>query len=223
MKALTMKALSIKPLGTLFSTKLIITILLLIGSNAATADVISGKLEFTKKPPFTGILYIPESGNKPKNPEINQKDKAFTSKVAVGSPQSIIAFKNSDIFNHNIYANDSKQKVKFDVGLMTPGNATKLKMVWPQDSLVRIGCKIHPKMRAYVANVSSDHFHIFPFEKKVKSYDFKIEQVPSDKEQLTLMMPAYETLLINLKKGESKEITVKRKGKDRGTLTLTRS
>lgn len=209
------------------TAKSVLASALLIGttltSGMATADVISGKLEFIKKPPFTGILYVPGSGNTAKSPAIDQKDKAFTTKIAVGSPDNIMQFSNSDTFDHNIYANDSKQKVKFDVGLMTPGNATKLKMVWPAESLVRIGCKIHPKMRSYVANINSDHFHSFAFEKKVKNYDFKIEQVPEDKNKLILMMPKYGKINIELKQGETKTIEIKRKKKVKGSLTITRT
>ena len=205
------------------TAKLVIVTLFLIGSSAATADVISGKLEFVKKPPFTGILYVSNAGESDKKPAIDQKDKAFTTKIAVGSPNNIMQFSNSDTFDHNIYANDKKQKVKFDVGLMTPGNSTKLKMVWPDDSLVRVGCKIHPKMRSYVANIKSDHYHPFAFEKKVKSYDFKIEQVPSDKKLLTLLMPKYDKQIIELAKGESKIIEITRKGKVKGSLTITRN
>ncbi|MFT4929430.1 MAG: hypothetical protein ACI8WB_005563 [Phenylobacterium sp.] len=198
--------------------------LLMFGTTTcAFADVVSGKIEFKKKAPFTGLLYVPGSGNANKQPVIDQKDKAFTTKIAVGSPNNTMLFSNSDTFDHNIYANDKKQKVKFDVGLMTPGNSTEIKMDWPDESLVRVGCKIHPKMRSYVANVKSDHFYAFPFKKKVKSYDFSIKEVPSDKDQLILMIPKYDKLTIELKKGDSKTIEVTRKGKVKANLTITRA
>lgn len=203
--------------------RFIVAAALLFGSACVHADVINGKIEFVKKAPYTGLLYVPGSGQSVKSPMIDQKDKAFTTSIAVGSPNNTIKFKNSDTFDHNIYANDRKQKVKFDVGLMTPGNATELKMEWPEETLVRIGCKIHPKMRGYVANVSSDHFHAFEFKKKVKSYDFKIEQVPGDKNQLILLMPKYPKQTIDIKKGESKTIDIQRKGKTKATLTISRT
>lgn len=206
----------------LFSAR-ILALLLLAVSQMSLADVITGKLEFKKKPPFAGLLYVTDDSGSDKKPLIDQKGKQFTTKIAVGSPDNVITFKNSDTFDHNIYANDGKQKVKFDVGLMTPTNQTQLTMDWPKETLVRIGCKIHPKMRSYVANVTSDHFQAFEFQKKVKSYDIKIDGVPAGKNQLKLLMPKYDKLTIDLKKGETKTIEVKRKGKLRGSLTLTRA
>jgi hypothetical protein len=61
-------------------------------------------------------------------------------------------------------------------------------MDWPDETLVRVDCKIHPKMRGYAANVKTVHFYPFPFKKKVKSYNFKIDDVPSEKKQLILVM-----------------------------------
>lgn len=205
-----------------FSAKIAAAALLLT-SFQGFADVVTGKLEFVKKPPFAGLLYVEGSGGSDKKPLIDQKDKQFTTKIAVGSPNNTMMFKNSDTFDHNIYANDGKQKVKFDVGLMTPNNQTQITINWPEETLVRIGCKIHPKMRSYIANVNSDHFHAFEFEKKVKSYDIKIDSVPGDKNKLVLMMPKYDKLVVDLKKGESKTVEVKRKGKVSATLTLNRS
>lgn len=207
----------------IFTAPLIVAATIALTSVNVYADVVSGKLEFKKKAPFTGLLYVPGSGSSDKKPMIDQKGKAFTTKIAVGSPSNTIVFKNSDTFDHNIYANDAKQKVKFDVGLMTPGNATQIQMDWPEETLVRVGCKIHPKMRGYVANVKSDHFFAFPFKKKVKSYEFKIDNVPGDKNKLILMMPKYGKMTIELKKGESKTIEVKRKKKVKGSLTISRS
>jgi plastocyanin len=168
-------------------------------------------------------LYVVGSGHSKKEPVIDQKDKAFTSKIAIGSPHSMIKFTNSDTFDHNIYANDKKQKVKFDVGLMTPNNSTNLSLDWPAETLVRVGCKIHPKMRSYVANITSDHLHAFKFKKKVKAYDFKIQQVPSDKNQLILLMPKYPKQTIDISKGQTKTIEIKRKGKIKATLTISRT
>lgn len=192
-------------------------------SAATTADEIKGKLSFVKRPAFTGVIYVPANGSKDKKPLIDQQGKAFTTKVAVGSPNNVITFKNSDTFDHNIYASDRKQNVKFDVGLMTPNNSTELAMDWTDDSLIRIGCKIHPKMRSYIANINSDYFHAFEFQKKVKDYEFSIKDVPSDKSQVVLMMPKYPPQKIELKKGENKTVEIVRKGKVKATLEISRN
>lgn len=201
---------------------LCLTFSLICLSSNAWADKVSGKITFLKKPAFTGILYVPSAKGSHKKPNIDQKDKAFTTPIAVGSPSDIITFKNSDTFDHNIYASDRKQNVKFDVGLMTPNNETDLNIDWTQDSLVRIGCKIHPKMRSYIANINSDHFYSFEFKKKVKEYTFSISDVPSDKNQVVLMMPKYKPQTIEIKKGESKTVEIKRKGKVKGSIEITR-
>lgn len=201
---------------------LLITLSLTCLPSSAWADEISGTISFVKKPSFTGVLYVADEKGSIKKPNIDQKDKAFTTSIAVGSANDVISFKNSDTFDHNIYASDRKQNVKFDVGLMTPNNETNLNMDWAQDSLVRIGCKIHPKMRSYIANINSDYFHAFEFEKKVKEYTFSISDVPSDKHQVVLLMPKYKPQTIEIKKGESKTVEIKRKGKVKGTIAITR-
>ena len=109
--------------------KYLLVVLSLIGfSSTSWADEISGKITFVKKPSFTGILYVSDTKGNAKKPLIDQKGKAFTAKVAVGSPNDVITFKNSDTFDHNIYASDRKQNVKFDVGLMTPNNTIDLNL-----------------------------------------------------------------------------------------------
>lgn len=201
---------------------LLLTIGLTCLSSNVWADVVSGKISFLKRPSYTGVLYVPADKGSHKKPNIDQKDKAFTTSIAVGSPNDVITFRNSDTFDHNIYASDSKQNIKFDVGLMTPNNQTNLDIDWTEDSLVRIGCKIHPKMHSYIANINSDHYYAFQFERKVKEYPFTIKDVPSNKNQLVLMMPKYKPQTIEIKKGESKTIDIERKGKVRGTIEITR-
>ena len=70
----------------------IITILL-SNSFDVFADTISGKIEFLKKAPFTGIVFVANTGAKDKAPVVNQKDKMFTTKIAVGSPSNTMTFK----------------------------------------------------------------------------------------------------------------------------------
>jgi hypothetical protein len=205
------------------AVKLCLFLALCLNSLTSMADVISGKIEFVKRPPFTGILYVANTGLKNKQPLVDQKDKAFTKKIAVGSPSNMMTFKNSDSLDHNIYANDRKHNVKFDVGLMVPKTSAEMVMDWQEESLVRIGCKIHPKMRGYVANVNTDYFHSFEFEKKVKNYEFTIEQVPNNKNTIVLLMPKYEKQVIQLALGETKTVVIKRKGKTKATLTISRN
>lgn len=210
-------------MNTKFTSRVISALLAIVICLPTYADTITGKITFVKRPPFTGILYVVDGGKASQSPTIDQKDKAFTTAIAVGHPGDTITFSNSDSFEHNIYASDKKQKVKFDVGLMSPNNKTEMQMDWNNNTLVRIGCKIHPKMRGYIANIDSSVYHAFEFERKVKEYDIKIDNVPADKTALELMLPKYPNNQIELKKGETKTIDIKRKGKVKATLTLTRS
>ena len=205
------------------SIKSLLVCTLLLTSLNISADVISGKIEFVKRPAFTGLLYVANTGNKDKHPMIDQKDKQFTNKITVGSPSNIVSFKNSDTLDHNVYASDKKQNVTFDIGLMAPQNSAEIAMDWSEESLVRIGCKIHPKMKSYVANVNTDFFHAFEFEKKIKSYEFEIQKVPAKEQTVVLLMPKYEKQTFTLKKGETKTIDIQNKGKTKATLTVSRS
>jgi len=153
---------------------------------------------------------------------MDQLDKQFTKKVSVGAPDSKVTFKNGDDFDHNIFANDLANKISFDIGLMPSGQTSELKMDWLPDTIVRIGCKIHPKMRSYIANVNSDYYQAFEFQKKIKTYPVNILEVPAHNRDIVLMIPKYEQLTLNLMQGESKTVDIVKKGKVKGTLTLSR-
>lgn len=194
---------------------LILCFLLPISSFAAT---LSGSLVFTKKPPFTGVLFA-NGGKGPESAKLDQKNKVFDSNLLVVGTGGNITFKNSDDFQHNVFANDPKTNVKFDVGLMEKGQSTDLPVGWEENTITRIGCKIHPKMRSYIANINSDTFHVFPFEKKIKEYAIELDA--DSHESFTLSIPKYDELIFTLKSGESKTLEVTRKGKKRASLTVT--
>lgn len=191
-------------------------------SMSANADTISGEITFAKKVPFSGVLYVKQSKMSNSSASMDQQNKQFTKKVTVGSPGSAIKFDNSDTFDHNIFANDLKNNISFDIGLMPAGKSTEMKMDWKDDTMVRIGCKIHPKMRSYIANVNSNYVQMFEFEKKVKTYPVNISDVPDDQQELRLLIPKYEMITVKLKKGESKNIDIVKKGKVRGSLMVSR-
>jgi len=185
-------------------------------------DTIFGKIDFLARPAYTGIVFVKAAHASAKSPVLDQKKKHFSSKIVVGSPNEMMTFKNSDSFEHNIYANDMKQNVRFDIGLMSPSHSVQLLMDWQQPSLVRMGCKIHPKMRSYVANIKSDIFHSFNFDRNIKSYSFKLEDVPSERLELILLMPRYDNQHISIKQGESRTLDIAQSGKVKAHLTLTR-
>ena len=189
------------------------------------ADTITGNITFLKKASYAGVVYmLPAApveslgitGN------IDQKDKAFTKKIVVTAADGALQFNNSDVIDHNIFANDLDTNVKFDVGLMTPNSERKIDTTWESDSLVRIGCKIHPKMKAYVFNSPSPYYQVLEFKKGVNSYDFTINDVPKDVTKLALKIPKYQELIIDIAEG-SQTVDVLRKGKKKADMTVTRT
>lgn len=191
-------------------------------STSVNADVITGEIIFAKKAPFAGVLFVKQTKPATANASMDQVNKVFTKKVSLGAPGTSVTFNNGDSFDHNIFANDLKNNIAFDIGLMPAGQSSKIKMDWKEDTMVRIGCKIHPKMRSYIANVNSDYYQEFEFAKKVKSYPVNITNVPADQHEIELIIPKYEKVSLTLLKGESKTVDITKKGKVRGSLIVSR-
>jgi hypothetical protein len=195
---------------------------LVLLSTSVHADVISGEITFAKKVPFAGVLFVKQGKSASATASMDQLNKKFTKKVSLGAPGTDVIFNNGDSFDHNIFANDLKNNISFDIGLMPSGQSSEIKMDWKEDTMVRIGCKIHPKMRSYIANVNSDYYQTFEFQKKVKSYPVNIADVPADQKEIELLIPKYEKITLMLAKGESKTIDILKKGKVRGSLIVSR-
>lgn len=196
--------------------------LLLCYSPFVFADTITAELAFTKRPPFAGVIYLIDSKTSSTQITIDQKGKQFTKKLQVGSSGQQIKFNNSDEVEHNIFTNETRYSANFDVGLMAPGATSEVELNWQENSIVRIGCKIHPKMRAYIANILSNYYQVLDFEKKKKNYQIQINDVPKTLTTMNLLMPGYKSMEFELQPGESKEVPISKKGKQRGTLKLSR-
>jgi len=199
--------------------------LLLVGlvfAPYAVADTINGTLTFDKKAAFVGLFYANEVTQGPSAASVDQKGKLFTDKLAVVGKGGNVEFNNSDDFQHNIFANDPNTNVKFDVGLMEPGQTSNVDVDWSENTLTRVGCKIHPRMRTYIANVTTETYQVIDFQKKDKSYQINLD-VAAGQNHFSLVIPKYDKIDISLGKGESKTVDVTRKGKKKATLTLSRS
>lgn len=200
--------------------KFIVFITLSFLSTCALAEQLTGTLIFDKKAPFVGLLYANEKSKGPKQADVDQKDKQFTKKIAIIGPGGKLEFTNSDSFQHNIFANDPSTGVKFDVGLMETGQTANIAVDWTENTLTRVGCKIHPRMRTYIANVPSNSYQILEFEKKVKDYKIDLN-VNNGQNKFVLMIPKYDKVEFTLGPGEEKTLDVTRKSKKKGTLTVT--
>lgn len=192
-------------------------------SQALSADTITGELSFLKKPSFAGVIYVENKGYGVRETTLDQKDKKFTRKMIVTSPGGTLTFKNSDSFEHNIYSNGINNASKFDIGLMVAGVQKKIEVNWVADSVIRVGCKIHPRMKAYIANIESSLFQVIPFEKKKTNYAIKLDGISGDQVKIKLKIPKYTDTEVTLVSGESKTVDVLKKGKKKATLTLHRS
>jgi plastocyanin len=191
-------------------------------SSSTLATNISGTITFIKKPPLVGIAYIPSESTNENTTEIDQLNKQFTTKMAVIKPGHSVTFKNSDNVDHNVFANDKNQSAKFDVGLMAPGGEKQIKVDWKENSIVRVGCKIHPKMRTYLASIDTHYYEIIEFEKDKKEYSFTINNIPEDATTLMFNIPKYDVVTLDLTTGTSWSTDITKKGKLRGLISINK-
>ena len=192
-------------------------------SHTVLADTLNGAFTFQKKPPSVALLYFSEdtSLSSQINTVIDQKDKQFSQKLYVTTKGTNAIFKNSDSINHNIFADDKKSGVKFDVGLMQPNGSNVHEVEW-EGKVVKCGCKIHPKMKTWIASISSKYYKIIEFDRSKKELVFDMNGFPESLSAIKLWMPRYEPIELKLSKGESHTVELKKRGKIYGTLNLTR-
>ncbi len=210
--------------------KTLILIGILLGGTStfggmAWADVLSGEFIFIKSVPKGALLYFDTTTKTsvPIESIVDQQNKEFSQQIVVGSQGSVITFQNSDTINHNIYANDQEHKVNFDVGLAPPGSSFQQSVTWKHGTAIRISCKIHPRMRAWLFSLDSPYYKTIKFEKKVKQISFQMLDLPENVSKFHVWIPSYQEITLDIKPRESQEIDLMRKGKLRGTLKITRS
>ncbi len=191
--------------------------------NTVFADTVQGVFKFNKRAPSIALVYFSEGtgSNSNMGTIVDQKDKKFLEKMYVATNNSVLLFKNSDKINHNIFAHDKRSGAKFDVGLMKPGGSIGIKIDW-DDKVVRCSCKIHPKMRTWIASISSEHYKIIEFERKKKEFSFEMNSFPENLSKMRVWLPRYASIELSLDKGESKDIKLIKKNKTYGMLTLMR-
>jgi plastocyanin len=196
---------------------------LLIQAPAALADTIVAKLHFDSALPFTGILYVPDEKALPLRAVLDQKDKAFSLPLVTASPGAELEIRNSDDFEHNIYADDRQQTgIALDLGTIAAHDEMKLPVKWKGDSLLRLGCKIHPKMKTYVANIKSQHAATIPFVRGQQDYDVILVGVPAHLPEVRLLLPNLPMFSATLKVGESITLPIQMQTRAIGRIELTR-
>ncbi len=205
-------------------TAVIMTVLLGMSvQGVAIAAEISAKIVFSKRPAVAGVLYSPTvPAGKEAAPDVvvDQLNKNFTSVIQVGHPGSTIRFLNSDKFDHNIFASDSELGVQFDFGLMAPGVEQEQTAAWEPGTLLRIGCKIHPRMRTYIANIPPSRHVLLPFDRKEKEYSVQLEVAAGSGAGAVLLIAGYEPIRVKLLAGQPQVVELLRKGRSGGKVTL---
>ena len=208
---------------------LIVATLFFVFLPVALADVVSGKVTFLKRPPFTGVVYIPVEGAPTSTGTVIELiGKKYSKPITVAFPGDKIELTGSKLYEHDIVGSDTHSNQRIDltfdvgVGFRNADNKSYLILDWPENTLVRLGCKIHPKERSYIANIPPSYYLPLDFKRQVTTYDFRIENVPKDAQRVMLLLSKYEKLAIELKQGESKTLDLLRKGKVRGNIVVSR-
>ncbi|WP_373097593.1 hypothetical protein [Zhongshania sp.] len=195
---------------------------LLCGAVSASETSFSGKISFTGNPPPAALIYVPGKALKAPEPEIDQVDKQFTKSIVVGAPGSTVLFKNSDQVEHNVFANDSKHKAKFDVGLMQTGGKKAISVDWEADAMIRVGCKIHPRMRAYIATVDARFHQVIEFNAEQKVFPINLKNIPAGSKKLVINIPKYDEIILELGNENQWSAAITKKGKKRGEITIAK-
>ncbi|MDB5047363.1 MAG: hypothetical protein JWO30_434 [Fibrobacteres bacterium] len=191
---------------------------------SAGADTLTGTFSFEESPPSVALVYFSEdhSRSKASKTVVEEKNKQFLEKMVVGAKGTEIVFKNSDSVEHDLYVNDPKTKVNSNAGVVSPGEVTRVAMNWDEGEVARVGCKIHPRMQAYVANISSSHYAIVEFKSTDRKTGFKIENIPEGLSRVRVWFPKHEAIEADLKEGAMLSLPVAKGGKKDGDLSLSR-
>lgn len=195
----------------------------LIWVQAATAWELTGQLEFAGRAPASVLVYLPEDNSRQGKTTLDQKDKTFLPEVVLVAPDAPLMIRNSDEVDHNVYANDRDLGVKFDIGLRPPGSEVPLKADWPEGELVKLSCKIHPRMRAWVLSTSSGLAQNFAIPKRARSFSFSLTNLPEGLTEVRLLIPAYRPVSVKLNPGETETAPLTRKNRSKGTALLRRA
>lgn len=198
--------------------------LALVSGSCVFAGKVEGVLTFDKRNPHVGVAYFSDAadGGPDVCGSLDQKDKAFSEPLVVGKDGCEIKFHNSDDTDHNIFANDLESGVSFDVGLIPPGGDASTVVNWRAGHLVRLGCKIHPKMVSYIMNLPTSRYTIVEFEEGQLETRFAVMDVPDAAKKLEIVLQPLDPISLTLAPGQTVEADITYKGKVFGKLRVTR-
>ncbi|NRA38222.1 MAG: hypothetical protein HRU15_08790, partial [Planctomycetes bacterium] len=150
---------------------------------SAFAADLTVKLSFDKRPTPSGMVYMLNDASLldagQQTVEVIQKGKVFIPRLVAAPKGGNIVIKNLDEIQHNVYADDKPQKTQVDLGMSDPNKDVTQKVTWEVAQVVKFGCRIHPNMQLWIANIPTKHHVCFDMEKNQAQYDTKIVNVPS--------------------------------------------
>jgi hypothetical protein len=202
-------------------------------STPERSATLSGEFHFIAMPPEVGLVYIAEDQSLTQAVIIDQQGKEFLHwtqpgekslrKIVAASPGETMTFKNSASIGHNIYANDARLHVQFDLGLVPPGSdvVKTYPITWQAGEVLRVGCKIHPGMRLYIASLASKHYREIEFN-GAPVVRFNFEALPAQLTKVAVWLPEHDPIEVVINPGEEKEVALKKAGKLQGIVTLKR-
>lgn len=186
--------------------KYVLLFLLSAAHLSATADDVLVTISLDAMVPLTGVVYMEGGKLKRQNARLDQKDKEFTEPLVAVTPGAVVTIMNSDDFEHNIFVDDQATGITFDLGVIRANDSFPLPIRWKSGTLVQLGCKIHPNMEAYVANIPSNHFAVIPFSHGQKQYTVTIADAPSDRNEVIMLLPGLEARAFRISQGESQPL-----------------
>lgn len=126
-------------------------------SPSLAAATLEGTFTFEKSIPTGLAVWVPGiTKEHPSASVLNQSDKLFIPTVLFARPGSVVNLHNSDQLQHNAFVTDKAAGVALDTGLNQPGTDQPMNVSWPAGTAVRVGCKIHPQMQAWIIAADTD-------------------------------------------------------------------
>ncbi|MDX2471141.1 MAG: hypothetical protein QNL04_11255 [SAR324 cluster bacterium] len=190
----------------------------------AFSATLSVTYSFKGKAPKAALLYFTQDKSNKSAATLSQNNKKFDPLLITIAKGKSLSITNNDGVDHNVFVNNQQQGIKFDIGLKKPGEVAKIPAQWPKDELIRLSCKIHSKMRAWVAVLDSKYSLVSRFNKSTKSksgdYQFTLKGIPSEYTKIKILIPSYQTLDLDLTKNKLKKFPLHKRRKTKGFVQI---
>ncbi len=135
---------------------------------------------------------------------MDQVEWVFKPRVVAVRHGQAVSFDNNDGVNHSVMASSTVKENEFNI-FVAPGRPLQ-HVFEPQKPPVKIGCSLHPWMRAWVYVVRHPWFAVSDGQGR-----FRIENIPPGKYQLLLVHPdtnLRERRTVEVRAGKPTEVAV---------------